>query len=503
MKARVNLRADCRRLGFLPLFNPRPLLFGDSRALATANPPSLELDGVQRRRRHSAPVSCSRTETVAGTFHATAIKKGSVQNASVGNYVLALFAKARKSGDARKLFGVLPVQDVRGWTIHLSSFARDGSRSSPVIREAEPCWICRDSSSLASGEAQSRPTLASSSLASRRRDQAMPDLARLELAGIGRGLISPDLARPRPRSTPASSSLTRSSEARRRQAQASLDASDLQGSSKGEPWRRVAEAVSALGLASSLSLLDVGRQVHGIVIRLGINSNEFTRTSLIDMYCKCGETQKASINSEIAYTDAYACSSLVSGYVKNGNYENAFEVFNTMVQKCMKVDKFTITSIISASANVGILELGRKIHAYILKVGYYLDVHLSSSLIDMYSKCGSLDDALSVFKQSQDSNVVLWTSLIFGFALHARGKEAVRLVECMINEGIIPNEITIVGILTAYSHAGLLEEGREYFRLMKDVYGIKPGKEHYACMVDLYGRSGLSNEPAKHLMGNS
>jgi len=64
---------------------------------------------------------------VAGTFHAKAIKNGSVQNASVGNYVLALYAKARKLGDARKLFGVLPVQDVRGWTILLSSFARDGS----------------------------------------------------------------------------------------------------------------------------------------------------------------------------------------------------------------------------------------------------------------------------------------------------------------------------------------------------------------------------------------
>ncbi|XP_039168204.1 putative pentatricopeptide repeat-containing protein At3g23330 isoform X1 [Eucalyptus grandis] len=555
MKARLNLRADCRRLGSLPLFNHPPLLFGDSRAPATANPPILELDGVRRRYQHSAPVGRSRTETVAGTFHATAIKSGSVQNASVGNYVLALYAKARKSGDARKLFGVLPVQDVRGWTILLSSFARDGSCGmvldlfrAMVIEGVCPnhftlssvlkcCsglnelklgkvvhgWIIRNqihvdavlANSILDVYAKCGDVVVAERLFDLMRDKNTISWNVMIGAYLRDGDTekSFNLFQRMPSKDVASWNTIIDG-----LMQNGLERSALEllyeMKEKGPVFNEVTFSI-ALGLASILSLLDVGRQVHGIVIRLGINSNEFIRTSLIDMYCKGGETEKASIvfnrwplmfmsteNSEIAYKDAYACSSLVSGYVKNGNYENAFEVFNTMVQKCMKVDKFTITSIISASANVGILELGRKIHAYILKVGYYLDVHLSSSLIDMYSKCGSLDDALSVFKQSQDSNVVLWTSMIFSFALHGRGKEAVRLVECMINKGIIPNEITFVGILTACSHTGLLEEGREYFRLMKDVYGIKPGIEHYACMVDLYGRSGLLNEAKEFIYSN-
>ncbi|KAF8030055.1 hypothetical protein BT93_E2473 [Corymbia citriodora subsp. variegata] len=555
MKARPSLRADCIRLRSLPLFNHRPLLFLDSRAPETVNPTRLELDGIPRRCCHSAPIGCSRAEAVAETFHATAIKKCSVRNVSVGNYVLALYTKTRKLGDAQKLFDVLPVRDVRAWTILLSGFARDGSCGlvlnlframvmegvcpnhftlSSVLKccsglnelrlgKGVHGWIIRNhihvDAVLANSVLDVYAKCGDVVVAERLFDLMREKNTICWNVMIGAYLCggdmekSFDLFQRMPHKDVASWNTIIDGLMQNGLERSALELLyEMKG--KGPVFNEVTFSM-ALGLAAFLSILDVGRQVHGIVIRLGISSNEFIRTSLIDMYCKCGDTEKASIvfncwplmfmstkNCEIAYKDAYACSSLVSGYVKNGNYENAFEVFSTMVRKCLKVDKFTITSIISASANVGILELGRKIHAYILKVGYYLDVHLSSSLIDMYSKCGSLDDALSVFKQSQDLNVVLWTSMIFSFALHGRGKEAVQLVECMINEGTIPNEITFVGILTACSHAGLLEEGREHFKLMKDVYGIKPGIEHYACMVDLYGRSGLLNEAMEFIYSN-
>ncbi|KAF8030056.1 hypothetical protein BT93_E2473 [Corymbia citriodora subsp. variegata] len=476
MKARPSLRADCIRLRSLPLFNHRPLLFLDSRAPETVNPTRLELDGIPRRCCHSAPIGCSRAEAVAETFHATAIKKCSVRNVSVGNYVLALYTKTRKLGDAQKLFDVLPVRDVRAWTILLSGFARDGSCGlvlnlframvmegvcpnhftlSSVLKccsglnelrlgKGVHGWIIRNhihvDAVLANSVLDVYAKCGDVVVAERLFDLMREKNTICWNVMIGAYLCggdmekSFDLFQRMPHKDVASWNTIIDGLMQNGLERSALELLyEMKG--KGPVFNEVTFSM-ALGLAAFLSILDVGRQVHGIVIRLGISSNEFIRTSLIDMYCKCGDTEKASIvfncwplmfmstkNCEIAYKDAYACSSLVSGYVKNGNYENAFEVFSTMVRKCLKVDKFTITSIISASANVGILELGRKIHAYILKVGYYLDVHLSSSLIDMYSKCGSLDDALSVFKQSQDLNVVLWTSMIFSFALHGRAMQ--------------------------------------------------------------------------------
>ncbi|XP_050208403.1 putative pentatricopeptide repeat-containing protein At3g23330 [Mercurialis annua] len=267
----------------------------------------------------------------------------------------------------------------------------------------------------------------------------------------------------------------------------------------------------ALNLASFLSLLVLGKEVHGRVLKLAILDNGFIRNSIIDMYCKCGEMEDASrvfrntslvISCDDSLAEIVSWSSMVSGYVRNGEYEYALQTFSSMVRDHVLVDKFTVTSVVSACANIGFLELGRQIHAYILKIGHKVDAHLASSLVDMYAKCGSLNDAQMIFNQNSDLNVVLWTSMISGCALHGQAREAIRLFECMMNEGITPNEITFVGVLTACNHAGLLKEGHKYFDLMAKVYGIKPGVEHYACMVDLYGRSGCLSEAMDFIQEN-
>ncbi|TQD80453.1 hypothetical protein C1H46_033966 [Malus baccata] len=239
----------------------------------------------------------------------------------------------------------------------------------------------------------------------------------------------------------------------------------------GPPFNRVTFS-EALVLASSLSVLELGRQIHGCLLRLGIPNDGILQTSLIDMYCKCGKMEKATLvfktmhlraNSKFTChetkTEIVSWSSMVSGYVHNGEYEYALLTFCSMVRERILVDRFSVTSVVSACANVGILLLGQHIHAHIQKIGYKIDVHLGSSYIDMYAKCGSLNDARMIFKQTDDLNVVLWTSMISACALHGQGREAVQLFELMIKEGIKPNEVSFVVVLNACSHAGLLEEG--------------------------------------------
>lgn len=195
----------------------------------------------------------------------------------------------------------------------------------------------------------------------------------------------------------------------------------------------------ALVLVSLLKDLELGKQIHGRVLLLGIHVDGFLRNSLIDMYCKCGKMKMALEvfekmdmyfgRNENPTEEVISWSSIISGLVLNGGFEDAFKTFTSMVRKDIEVDVFSITSILSACASFGVLELGRQVHGLVQKKGHKLDAHLGSSLIDMYAKYGNLDDAKRIFKQTNDMNVWLWTSMVSSYALHGRGREAVQLFE--------------------------------------------------------------------------
>ncbi|KAG8368968.1 hypothetical protein BUALT_Bualt15G0101400 [Buddleja alternifolia] len=273
----------------------------------------------------------------------------------------------------------------------------------------------------------------------------------------------------------------------------------------GTSFDRVTFSIS-LALASSLKSLELGRQLHSQLLRIGINGDSFASTSLLDMYCKCGQMKKASVifqELQLRYcqgsrddlmAQTVGWSTMISGYVQHGMIKDALICFSSMIHEQLEVDLFTLTTIVTASANSALFELGQQIHARTLKSGHGQDVMLCSSMIDMYAKCGKLDDAWSFFRETRTKNIVLWSVMISSYAMHGWGKEAIELFELMQNEGIRPNEVSFVGILTGCSHAGLIEDGCKYFRMMTDVYGIRPGVEHFACMVDLFGRAGHLKE---------
>ncbi|CAO2837524.1 unnamed protein product [Amaranthus hypochondriacus] len=267
----------------------------------------------------------------------------------------------------------------------------------------------------------------------------------------------------------------------------------------------------ALALVSSLSMLGIGAQIHAQLIRQGFFDNEYIRSSLIDMYSKCGlidtasivfnqkplglgQKQSFKINSVKLMVDTVGCSSMVSGLSQNGRFREALDVFCNIIREGFGIDKYTMTTVISVCANYGMLDFGEQIHGLVHKVGHNFDLVLYSSLVDMYSKCGSLRNAQKIFDQTTTRNTIIWTAIINGYAFHGLGREAIRLNELMIKDGIHPNEVTFVAVLTACCHAGLVDEGRKYFKIMKEVYHIEPVVEHFTCMVDLFGRAGLLDE---------
>lgn len=160
----------------------------------------------------------------------------------------------------------------------------------------------------------------------------------------------------------------------------------------------------------------------------------------------------------------------------------------------VKPDGFTVVSLLTACAELGALALGRRAHLYAIKSGLHRNPHVGNALVDLYSKTGAALDARQVFDEMPHRTVVSWTSLIVGLALNGFGGEALRFFRAMEAEALQPTEITLVGVLHACSHCGLVGQGLRYFRKMKEEHGIAPRIEHYGCVVDLLGRAGLVDE---------
>ncbi|XP_051116541.1 pentatricopeptide repeat-containing protein At2g03880, mitochondrial isoform X2 [Andrographis paniculata] len=179
---------------------------------------------------------------------------------------------------------------------------------------------------------------------------------------------------------------------------------------------------------------------------------------------------------------------LHSFIIKNSDGDESMNLFIAMKRSGFSPDQSTLTSVLRACTSLALLELGRQVHVNVLK--FDRDLVLNNALLDMYCKCGSLEDANRIFCRMVVKDVISWSTMIIGFAQNGYSQRALDLFNAMKVSGPNPNYITMLGVLFACSHAGLLNEGMYYFESMKKLYGIDPGREHYGCVIDLLGRAG-------------
>ncbi|KAF5734691.1 pentatricopeptide repeat-containing protein [Tripterygium wilfordii] len=250
-----------------------------------------------------------------------------------------------------------------------------------------------------------------------------------------------------------------------------------------------------LTACSVLKSLQMGREIHGYAFRAGLGKRTFVGGALVNMYSKCGALELArKVFDTLPQKDQICRSSLVSGYAQNGLLEEAVLVFKEMLISDLKIDSFTLSSVIGAVALLARSGVGTQLHAYAMKIGLDSEVSVGSSLVTMYSKCGSIEVCRKAFDHIGKPDLIGWTAMIVSYAQHGKGEEALRVYELMRKEGIRPDSVTLVGVLSACSHNGLVEEGYFYFDSMIKDHGIKPNQRHYACMVDLLGRAGRLKE---------
>ncbi|KAF5190563.1 Pentatricopeptide repeat [Thalictrum thalictroides] len=339
---------------------------------------------------------------------------------------------------------------------------------------------------------------------------------------------------------------------------------------------------------SSSGKIDVGKELHGLVMKMGCGSRVIVQTALIDMYCACGlSTYGRYVFDAVSERDVICWNTMISGYIKCGEYSSAQELFdrmpvrnisswNTMVdmyckrgelemarslfdamperdviswnalisgyaktgesdamrrlfdempQKnvvswnvmitCyvhsrqfmealelfrmmlvsdVKPNEVTVVGVLPACAHLGALDLGQWVHAYIDRNRVKMDVYVNTALIDMYGKCGSVDDAKRVFNNAVAKDMFLCSTMIEVLGTHGKADEAFSIFDYMRREGIKPNDVTFVGLLKACSHVGLVDTGMKYFQMMSKEFKLMPKVEHYGCVVDLLGRAGHLEE---------
>ncbi|KAK9129224.1 hypothetical protein Sjap_009711 [Stephania japonica] len=252
-----------------------------------------------------------------------------------------------------------------------------------------------------------------------------------------------------------------------------------------------ATLVAALKCCSLNSDLVIGRQLHAETIKLGQSKETSVVNSVIHMYSECEAVEDAcrAFNTLIEKDDI-SWSSIIGCHAQNGLELQALMLSKDMLSNGFLLSCYTLPPCITACSVLAAMDLGKQFHSFVVKLGFQNDIYVGCSVIDMYAKSGSMEDSIKAFNEQDNPAVGTFNALISGLAQHGRVDEAIREYNKMDEMDIIPNKITFLAVLSACSHAGLVEESVFFFELMYKNYDLEPEAEHYSCLVDVFGRAG-------------
>ncbi|XP_019463554.1 PREDICTED: pentatricopeptide repeat-containing protein At4g39530 [Lupinus angustifolius] len=259
--------------------------------------------------------------------------------------------------------------------------------------------------------------------------------------------------------------------------------------------------IGLLGLSASLFHLKLSNQIHGLIIKYGVSLDNFAGSGLIDVYSKCSCVGDARLVFEEIYDkDIVVWNAMFSGYCQQLENEEALKLYKDLQLSRLAPNEFTFAAVITAASNIASLRQGQQFHNQVIKMGLDDDPFVTNALVDMYAKCGSIKEAHEVFSSTNQRDIPCWNSMISTYAQHGEATKALEVFEHLIKEGLKPNYVTFIGVLSACAHAGLVDLGFHHFESMSQ-FGIEPRTEHHACMVSLLGRAGRILE-AKEFIAN-
>ncbi|KAK7389358.1 hypothetical protein VNO78_24300 [Psophocarpus tetragonolobus] len=261
--------------------------------------------------------------------------------------------------------------------------------------------------------------------------------------------------------------------------------------------------VVGLNACSHLGALRLGKEIHGHAMRTCFDVFDNVKNALITMYSRCRDLGHAFILfHKIEEKGLITWNAMLSGYAHMDRSEEVTILFREMLQNGVEPNYVTIASVLPLCARIANLQHGKEFHCYIMKREQFKEyLLLWNALLDMYARSGKVLEARKVFDSLITRDEVTYTSMILGYGMQGDGVIALKLFEEMCKLEIKPDQVTMVAVLTACSHSGLVAQGQLLFKRMIDFYGIVPRLEHYACIVDLLGRAGLLNKAKEVITG--
>ncbi|KAG6511656.1 pentatricopeptide repeat-containing protein At5g16860-like [Zingiber officinale] len=383
----------------------------------------------------------------AREIHGYAIRTCLFVDIFVGNALIDVYAKCGMMGDAFKVFNSIEIKDVVSWNAMVTGYSQNGDF-----------------------------------------DHALELFKKMTKENIALNVVT--------------WSAVISGYAQRGHGHEALDVFRQMQFSGSEP--NAVTIISLLSACASVGAISQGMETHAYSLRKCLltwdNSycdaeDLMVQNALIDLYSKCKNFKLArSLFDSIPLNErtVVTWTVMIGGYTQHGDANDALGLFSQMLLQSHSVPNvFTISCALMASARLSALRLGKQIHAYVIRNSIQgTMLFVANCLIDMYSKCGDVDAAQTVFNVILDKNFVSWTSLMTCYGMHGYGKGTLHLFEEMQKAGFVPDGITFLVVLYACSHSGMVDEGLEYFDSMSKKYGVAAKAEHYACVIDLLARAG-------------
>ncbi|XP_012842123.1 PREDICTED: pentatricopeptide repeat-containing protein At5g39680-like, partial [Erythranthe guttata] len=258
---------------------------------------------------------------------------------------------------------------------------------------------------------------------------------------------------------------------------------------KYDAWD-VITCVDLFGICGRLKDSILGKQVHCRVIKTGVDCNLFVGSATVDMYGKSGEiSYMRKVFDSLQTKNEVTWTAILTAYLQNEFFEEALKQFLQMDLERVVPNEYTFAVLLNSCAGISALGYGSSLHARLEKIGMKDDTVVANALIHMCLRCGLIEEANIVFRNTSHRDVISWNLMISGYSFHGLGEEALNVFQEMLVAKQKPSYVTFVGVLSACGFTGRIDEGFHYLNNTMREFGIEPGLEHYTCIVGLLGRA--------------
>ena len=252
----------------------------------------------------------------------------------------------------------------------------------------------------------------------------------------------------------------------------------------------MAAAVSSSAAFAGCKSRSTGDAVHSLVRKTGFASDVFVMSGLVNFYGSFRSVDDArKVFEDMANQDVVSWTLMISAFAQCSQWDDALRLLAEMQSQGTKPNKVTVISLLSACGQVQDVDRGRWVYARVDEYGIEADLDVRNALLSMYVKCGSMSDALKTFQLMPIRNTKSWNTLIDGFVQNGKHKEALRMFEEMLSDGIVPDVITLVSLLSSCAQLGDLQKGRYFHNYIKD-HGIRCDIILHNSLINMYAKCG-------------